>query len=188
MNLIWFTCQLSSLTIYNTAFVFPVQSPEYQATIRFLTTKLIVQLLRTEFVQMLFTLLAVISGSTWVLCLHLFPAALFCSFLCPQCQVIKAFTTHFLLYFVFFGTVSDNKAISSFLVFGERNRPVAIITFHQWLKIGLRPRAYGSAVSWLSWKSSDGVLVVNPITSRVQAQSVQQLVMSHREIQSLRSV
>ena len=55
MNLIWFT-------ICNTVFVFPVQSPTYHLTIHFLTTKLIVQLLKTEFVQMLFTLFIVVSG------------------------------------------------------------------------------------------------------------------------------
>ena len=48
-------CPPYSLTIRNSVFVFSAQSPKYQATIHFLTTK-------TEFVQMLFTLLIVVSG------------------------------------------------------------------------------------------------------------------------------
>ena len=118
-------------TLCNTVFVFPVQSPEYQATFRFLATKLIVQLLRTEFMQMLFTLLAVISR---VDLSPLPPSVSSCAVLFTLVSSVPGNkTVHhpFLLYFVFFGTVSDNKAISSFLVFGERNRPVAIITLHQ---------------------------------------------------------
>ena len=48
-------------------------------------------------------------------------------FILVFCQVVKPFTAHFVLHFVFLGTVSDNKAISSSLVFGERKRPVAIM-------------------------------------------------------------
>ena len=45
------------------------------------------------------------------------------------CHTLKVFTAYFLLHFVFLGIVSD-KAISSFSIFGERNRPVAIITLN----------------------------------------------------------
>ena len=93
---------------------------------RFLTTKLIVQLLKTEFVQMFFTLLTVISR---VDSSPLPPSAVSSSvhFFVHSCVLpVSKSTQRPILYYIFFGTVSENKAVSSFSVFGERNRPVAI--------------------------------------------------------------
>ena len=76
-------------------------------------------------------------SSTTVLSSPFPPTVSNCAFLfiLVFCQVVKTFTAHFELYFVFLGTVSDSKAISSTSVFGERKRPVAILTVYQWLKI-----------------------------------------------------
>ena len=63
-------------------------------------------------------------SSTTVLSSPFPPTVSNCAFLFIHvfCQVVKTFTAHFELYFVFLGTVSDSKAISSASVFGERKR------------------------------------------------------------------
>ena len=50
-------------------------------------------------------------------------------FILVFCQAVKTFTSHFVLYLVFLGTVSDSKEISSFSVFGGRKRAVARLRY-----------------------------------------------------------